>query len=131
MQPFDYSRIIDLLAGRAHIPAMNLNQAAQAMEALGNPTRLAIFRYLVEAGHDGVPVSEIQRALDVAPSTLSHHIARLVRHGLMRQDRQGRTLICTADYDAMDALVLFLTDNCCARGACVDAPAPAAVKEPA
>lgn len=111
---------------------MELDRAAQAMEALGNPTRLAIFRYLVEAGPEGAPVSEIQRALDAAPSTLSHHIARLVRHGLMRQDRHGRTLICTADYDAMHGLVRFLTDNCCARGLCVDdhAPAPRR-KEPA
>ncbi|MEX2642335.1 MAG: metalloregulator ArsR/SmtB family transcription factor [Acetobacterales bacterium] len=97
---------------------MDLINAAQAMEALGNPTRLAIFRHLVVAGRSGAPVSGIQQALDIAPSTLSHHIARLMRHGLLRQERRGRTLLCTADYAAMNALVGFLSQECCARDEC-------------
>ena len=94
--------------------SLELQQTADVLEALGNGTRLAIFTLLVPAGRKGMPVGELQQRLDVPASTLSHHIARLVQVGLVRQDREGRSLICKANYDRMEALIAFLTANCCA-----------------
>ena len=96
------------------VDELELQQMADALEALGNGTRLAIFTLLVPAGSHGMPVGELQQRLDVPASTLSHHIARLVQVGLLRQDREGRSLICKADYACMDELIAFLTANCCA-----------------
>lgn len=71
------------------------------------------YRLLVRAGGAGLPVGRIQNALAVPSSTLSHHIATLVRTGLVQQRRDGRVLICTADYARMRAVLAFLTAECC------------------
>ena len=92
---------------------MKLNQAARCLEKLGNPTRLGVFRLLVRAGAEGLPVGEIQDHLGVPASTLSHHIGHLVNVGLVVQERQGRQLICRPDFTLMDGLISFLTDECC------------------
>ena len=92
---------------------MEHQDAAKRLGELGNTTRLAIFRYLVKVGHQGVPVGQIQKALDIPGSTLSHHIARLVSVGLVRQDRESRTLYCTAQYEALQELIDFLQSECC------------------
>jgi ArsR family transcriptional regulator len=92
---------------------MDAEIAARGLEALGSPTRLEIFRLLVRAGRGGAPVGAIQAKLEIPPSTLSHHIARLVKAGLVTQERQSRSLICRAEYAHMDALVGYLLDNCC------------------
>lgn len=97
---------------------MNIEQAAKQLEALGNPTRLALYRILVRAGDSGSPVGQVQERLGIAPSTLSHHLHRLILTGLVTQERQSTTLICRAQYPAMNALVGFLVDECCADGAC-------------
>ncbi len=91
-----------------------LQMVADAMEALGNETRLAIFTLLVPAGRGGLTVGEVQSRLGVPASTLSHHLSRLVQVKLVAQERQGRKLICRANYPAMDAVLAFLTRNCCA-----------------
>jgi ArsR family transcriptional regulator, arsenate/arsenite/antimonite-responsive transcriptional repressor len=93
---------------------MNLADAATRLEALGNPTRLAIYRLLVKAGEAGVPVGRIQSQLDVAASTLSHHLKALVIVGLVTQERAGTVLICRANYPMMQGLVDFLVAECCA-----------------
>ncbi|MHB1102749.1 MAG: ArsR/SmtB family transcription factor [Devosia sp.] len=93
---------------------MTLDGAAARLEALGNPTRLAIFRTLVRGGFDGLPVGALQHKLGVAPSTLSHHLHQLVAIGLVTQDRKGTTLICRAEFSAMSALVDYLSAECCA-----------------
>ena len=87
--------------------------AAKRLSELGNTTRLAIFRYLVKLGPEGVPVGQIQKALGIPGSTLSHHISRLVSVGLIKQDRASRTLFCTAQYDALRELIDFLQSECC------------------
>ena len=92
---------------------MELEHAAKQLEALGNPTRLAIYRDLVEAGTEGSPVGEIREALDIPASTLSHHIAKLVNAGLISQQRESRSLICRVDDENMDDLMAFLVQNCC------------------
>lgn len=92
-------------------------EAVQALAALANEHRLSVFRLLVQAGADGLPAGAIAAALDVPNSSLSFHLAHLNQAGLVRQDRQGRSLIYTADYAAMNALVSYLMENCCAGAA--------------
>lgn len=96
---------------------MKIEQAASQLEALGNPTRLAIYRSLVRAGDNGLPVGKLQLKLDIAASTLSHHIKKLVEVGLVSQERQATTLICRANYASMNGLIGFLSDECCADSA--------------
>lgn len=86
---------------------------AASLEALGNETRLEVFQLLVQAGHTGMPVGEVQKRLEIPGSTLSHHIARLVNVGLVKQERKSRSLICRANFSAMDTVIAFLTQNCC------------------
>ena len=92
---------------------MNERAAAQALSALGHEARLKIYRLLVRAGRDGLNVGEIGRHLGAPPSTLAHHIAALSRAGLVVQERNGREVVTSADYSAMDGLVAFLTEQCC------------------
>ena len=93
---------------------MNIETAASQLEALGNPTRLNIYRTLVRAGGNGLPVGKLQLKLDIAASTLSHHIKRLVDVNLVSQERQATTLICRANYSSMNGLIGYLADECCA-----------------
>jgi ArsR family transcriptional regulator len=97
---------------------MKLEKAALQLEALGNPTRLQLYRTLVRAGGEGLPVGRVQEKLGIAASTLSHHLKRLVDTGLVTQERQATTLICRANYPSMDALIGYLADECCADGTC-------------
>lgn len=89
-----------------------------ALGALAQPHRLAAFRALVEAGPNGRAAGEIADLLDVPPSSLSFHLAQLERAGLVRKTRAGRSLIYSADFAAMNALVGYLTENCCGGGDC-------------
>src|SRR4051812_20500548 len=93
---------------------MKLDDAAAHLEALGNPTRLKIYRTLIRAGAAGLSVGRLQDKLKIAPSTLSHHIKALVMVGLITQVRDATTLICHANYDVMQGLVDFLIAECCA-----------------
>lgn len=97
---------------------MKLEQAAKQLEALGNTTRLKVYRTLVRAGPNGLPVSRVQEKLKIPASTLSHHLHRLILTGLVTQERQATTLICRASYPAMDALLGFMTKECCADAGC-------------
>jgi DNA-binding transcriptional ArsR family regulator len=92
---------------------MKLEIAAHQLESLGSPIRLKLYRALVRAGAEGLPVGALQAKLDIAASTLSHHIRHLKEAGLIAQERQATTLICRANYPAMDALVGYLVDECC------------------
>jgi DNA-binding transcriptional ArsR family regulator len=86
---------------------------AGALAALGHEARLGIYRLLVRAGQEGLRVGEISKLLNLPASTLSHHLTTLVAAGLVLQRKQGREVISRADYEAMNALILFLTDECC------------------
>ncbi len=104
------------------VDAMKIDDAAARLEALGNPTRLRIYRALVRAGQSGMPVGRLQEKLKIPASTLSHHVKTLVSVGLISQVRDGTTLVCHAEYDAMRGLVDFLVAECCADEAgCADA----------
>jgi DNA-binding transcriptional ArsR family regulator len=96
---------------------MKLDDAAAYLEALGNPTRLKIYRALVRAGAAGLAVGRLQDKLKIAPSTLSHHIKTLVVVGLVNQVRDATTLVCHANYDVMRGLVDFLVAECCTDAA--------------
>ncbi|MDO8876816.1 MAG: metalloregulator ArsR/SmtB family transcription factor [Pseudolabrys sp.] len=98
---------------------MKNDDAAARLEALGNPTRLQIYRTLMRAGDAGMPVGKLQGKLDLAASTLSHHLKSLIAVGLVTQERQTTTLICRTDYEVMRGLVDFLVAECCVDGACV------------
>jgi ArsR family transcriptional regulator, arsenate/arsenite/antimonite-responsive transcriptional repressor len=97
---------------------MKHDDAAARLEALGNPTRLRIYRALVKAGDPGLPVGKLQVRLGVPASTLSHHIKTLVITGLVTQERDATTLICRANYAVMRGLVSFLVDECCTDADC-------------
>ncbi len=92
---------------------MNLDEAVKCLAELGHATRLRFFRLLVRSGQHGLAVGEAQRCLGIPASTLSHHIAHLVSAGLVRQQREGRVLRCYPCFEVMDALVGFMTDECC------------------
>jgi len=87
---------------------------ARALAALGHDARLSIFRLLVKAGDEGLRVGDIGTCLDLAPSTLSHHLSALVDAGLVIQMKQGREVLNRADYAAMRRVLGFLTSECCA-----------------
>ena len=101
---------------------MKLDDAAARLEALGNPTRLKIYRTLVRAGDEGMPVGRLQERLDIAASTLSHHLKSLVGVGLVTQTREGTTLVCHANYDVMRGLIGYMVEECCAEGTCAPSP---------
>lgn len=92
---------------------MDEHTASEALAALGNPTRLRLFRLLVRAGRDGLVVGALQRHLQIPGSTLAHHLSVLARAGLVDQERRGREVVCRAAFDLMHELVGFLTDACC------------------
>lgn len=88
--------------------------AADALAALGNRTRLRIFKLLVRAGPEGTNVGNIQRMLNVPATTLAHHLTTLARAGLVEQERRGREVICTANYKAVNEVVEYVRAECCA-----------------
>ncbi len=106
--------MVDSRLRRIHIGGMKIDDAAARLEALGNRTRLQIYRALVRAGRPGMPVGRLQEKLKIPASTLSHHIKTLVSVGLVSQVRESTTLVCHANYDAMRVLVDFLAAECCA-----------------
>jgi DNA-binding transcriptional ArsR family regulator len=93
---------------------MNIDDIAARLEALGNPTRLKIFRILVRAGDSGLPVGQLQERLGIAASTLTHHVQKLMAVGLLSQERRSTVLICRANYPMMRGLVDALASECCA-----------------
>jgi ArsR family transcriptional regulator, arsenate/arsenite/antimonite-responsive transcriptional repressor len=97
---------------------MKIEDAASRLEALGNPTRLRIYRTLVKAGDPGLPVGKLQGRLGVPASTLSHHLKTLLIVGLITQERDATTLYCKANYGVMRGLVGFLVDECCTEADC-------------
>lgn len=92
---------------------MTQTSVANALAALGHDSRLAIFRLLVRAGEEGLNVGEIGQHLDIAASTLAHHLGTLVDAGLVIQERQGRQIVNRVDFDQMRAAMSFLTAECC------------------
>lgn len=93
-----------------------LGTHAEQLGALGHPVRLAIVRHVVQAGPKGAAVGEIQGRLDVPASTLSHHIDRLARTGLLEARREGTYIFYSAVFPALRALTDYLWEDCCKGG---------------
>jgi ArsR family transcriptional regulator len=91
----------------------------RALGALAQDHRLAAFRLLVQAGADGLAAGAIAEQLGVPASSMSFHLAQLGHAGLVMQHRESRSIIYAADYDAMGALMSYLTENCCAGVPCI------------
>jgi ArsR family transcriptional regulator, arsenate/arsenite/antimonite-responsive transcriptional repressor len=92
---------------------MKKHQALAALAALAQDNRLDVFRLLVEAGRVGMPAGAVADALKLAPNALTFHFDRLREAGLVTVRRDGRSMIYTARYDTMNALLGYLTENCC------------------
>ena len=115
---------------------MEAAAAVIALGALAQEHRLALFRLLVQAGADGMPAGAIAEALAIPNSSLSFHLAQLSAAGLVSQERRHRSIIYRADYQAMNALVGYLMENCCAGAGCgtdaaCDSPSPQAERKSA
>ena len=106
---------------------MESKQIIKALEALAQDSRLAAFRALVKAGLPGLTPTVLSEKLNLPAPTLSFHLAQLRHAGLVDVTRNGRSLIYVANYDAMNGVVAFLTENCCADAGC--APASCKPKE--
>ncbi|MBI4986181.1 MAG: winged helix-turn-helix transcriptional regulator [Rhodocyclales bacterium] len=104
---------------------MEIKTAVQALAALSQETRLAVFRLLVEAGPEGMNAGAIAEAVGVPAATLSFHVAQLTRAGLVTSRQESRFIFYAANFAAMDDLIAYLTDNCCQGGQCL--PKTAAV----
>jgi len=108
------SRTPVALSATPYLPSeRDTARTVAALAALAQPTRLAIFRRLVEYAPDGLNAGAIGAALDLAPATLSFHLKELANAGLVTDQREGRHIRYRADLAAMNALVGYLTDNCC------------------
>ena len=97
---------------------MEAASVIEALSALAQEHRLEVFRQLVQAGDRGMPAGAIATALGIPNSSLSFHLAQLRNAGLIEQERQHRSLIYRANYSAMNALLGYLTENCCAGAGC-------------
>ncbi len=97
---------------------MQTQYALAALAALAQESRLAIFRLLVQAGPDGLAASKIAEHLGIAPSSLSFHLKELSHAQLVTARQEGRFIIYAAQMDSMNALIGFLTENCCGGAPC-------------
>ena len=100
---------------------MNKTEAVAALAALAQDNRLDVFRLLVEAGPEGMPAGAVAATLDLAPNTLTFHFDRLRAAGLVTVRRDGRSMIYAARFETMNALLSYLTENCCGGAPCAPA----------
>ncbi len=103
---------------------MEEHAVVRSLAALAQPVRLQVFRALVVAGERGMNPGTMSEGLGVPAATLSFHLKELSHAGLVTQERDGRRLIYRAAYDHMQALLGYLTENCCQGSACLAPPAP-------
>ena len=97
---------------------MQTKTAITSLAALAHDSRLAVFRLLVQAGPEGLAASKISEALEIPPSSLSFHLKELSHAGLLTGTQDGRYIHYAANYDAMNGLIAFLTENCCGGNPC-------------
>ena len=107
---------------------MKQTSAVEVLKALAHDTRLATYRLLVQAGPGGLAVGEVGERLQLPAPTLTSHLNVLRHAGLVRDAREGRSIRCRADYARMNALLGFLTENCC--GSDTSSCAPACAPQP-
>jgi DNA-binding transcriptional ArsR family regulator len=107
---------------------METTAVLDALSALAHDTRLKVYRLLVVAGPVGMPAGRIGERLDLPPATLSFHLAHLARAGLAKSRQEGRFVIYSADFENMNELVGYLTENCCGGRSCSASAQPLAMK---
>jgi len=105
---------------------MDEQEVVRALAALAQPLRLKVFRALVVCGEGGMTPGTMAEALDIPPNSLSFHLKELAQAGLVTQERASRNIIYRAAYGRMNALLAYLTENCCAGADCAPARAAAA-----
>jgi ArsR family transcriptional regulator, arsenate/arsenite/antimonite-responsive transcriptional repressor len=108
---------------------MEKTAAVTALAALAQDNRLDVFRLLVQAGPEGMPAGAVAAALDLAPNTLTFHFDRLRTAGLVTVRRDGRSMIYAAQFETMNGLLGFLTENCCGGIQCAPLAESAPVAE--
>ncbi len=108
---------------------MQTNEAVDSLAALAQETRLKIFRLLIEAGEAGLNAGAIADALELAPATLSFHVAQLARAGLVQARQESRFIFYSVNYDAMDDLIAYLVQDCCQGGSCLPKTTAIGTKE--
>jgi len=97
---------------------LETKQAIAALAAIAQESRLAVFRLLVQAGPEGMIASKISEQLEIPPSSLSFHLKELSHAGMVNVRQDGRFMIYSANFDTMNGLVGFLTENCCGGSPC-------------
>ncbi len=106
---------------------MDILTAVEALEALAHETRLSVFRLLVKAGPAGLTAGAIAEQLDARQNTMSSHLAKLHRAGIVSSERDGRHIIYRADFEAVGSLIVYLMEDCCGGSAQVCAPVAASI----
>jgi DNA-binding transcriptional ArsR family regulator len=96
---------------------MDMNIAVDTLDALAHETRLGVFRLLVQAGPDGLSAGDIAAQMDALQNTMSNHLNKLARAGIITSRRDGRHIIYRANYGALSGLILYLMDDCCGQKA--------------
>ncbi len=107
---------------------MEILGAVRALEALAHETRLGVFRLLVQAGPAGMPAGDIAERMDARQNTMSSHLAKLQRAGIISSQRDGRHIIYRADFDALGGLIIYLMNDCCGGKADLCVPVAASLK---
>ena len=96
---------------------MDISTAVSALDALAHETRLGVFRLLVQAGPDGLSAGDIAGRLGALQNTMSSHLHKLSRAGLVSSQRDGRRIIYRTNFDALSALIVYLMEDCCGGSA--------------
>ena len=107
---------------------MDINSAVNALEALAHETRLGVFRLLVQAGPEGLSAGDIAERMDARQNTMSSHLAKLHRAGIVTSQRDGRHIIYRADFDALGGVIVYLMKDCCGGSAQLCDPIAASIK---
>jgi ArsR family transcriptional regulator len=107
---------------------MEMFIAIEALDALAHETRLSVFRLLVKAGSNGLSAGEIAERLEARQNTMSSHLHKLARAGIVTSERDGRHIIYRADFDAVRQLILYLMEDCCGGSAELCGPIVASIK---
>jgi DNA-binding transcriptional ArsR family regulator len=107
---------------------MDINNAVKTLESLAHETRLGVFRLLVQAGPAGLSAGDIAERLGALQNTMSSHLQKLDRAGLIKSRREGRHIIYSADFESLSGLIIFLMDDCCGGSVEVCEPIAASIK---
>lgn len=107
---------------------MDMKAAVPALDALAHETRLGVFRLLVQAGPTGLPAGDIAERMDARQNTMSSHLAKLQRAGIITSQRDGRHIIYRANFDALGELIIYLMKDCCGGNADLCRPVAASLE---